>query len=73
MTTTALAHARDLLRHHILIDGHNDLPWAIHTFEDAPDDLEAYETPTRPPEPGPEVPVATAASTSQDSEPESTA
>ena len=28
---------------------------------------------TRPPEPGPEVPVATAASTSQDSEPESTA
>ena len=28
---------------------------------------------TRPPEPGPEVPVAAAASTSQDSEPESTA
>src|SRR5437868_1585564 len=41
MTTTALAHARELLRHHILIDGHNDLPWAIHTFEDSPDDLVA--------------------------------
>ena len=38
MTTTPLAHARALLRDHILIDGHNDLPWEIHTA-DAPDDL----------------------------------
>lgn len=42
MTTTPLAHARELLRRHILIDGHNDLPWAIHTAE-APDDLVAYD------------------------------
>jgi len=49
MTTTALAHARELLRHHILIDGHNDLPWAIHTFEDAPDDLVAYDLRGRTP------------------------
>src|SRR5437660_390739 len=49
MTTTALAHARELLRHHILIDGHNDLPWAIHTFEDAPDDLVAYDLRRRTP------------------------
>ena len=49
MTTTAPAHAREFLRHHILIDGHNDLPWAIHTFEDAPDDLVAYDLRGRTP------------------------
>ncbi|MBM7809072.1 membrane dipeptidase [Geodermatophilus bullaregiensis] len=27
----ALATARDLLRHHPLVDGHNDLPWAVRT------------------------------------------
>lgn len=42
MTTTPLAHARELLRRHILIDGHNDLPWEIHSAE-APDDLDAYD------------------------------
>ncbi len=42
-TSAALKHARDLLRRHILIDGHNDLPWTIRTAEDAPGDLAAYE------------------------------
>jgi membrane dipeptidase len=49
MATTALAHARELLRRHILIDGHNDLPWAIHTAEEAPDDLVAYDLRLRTP------------------------
>src|SRR5436190_8021791 len=47
---TPLAHARKLLKRHILIDGHNDLPWEIRTAEavpggaqDAPDDLDAYD------------------------------
>jgi membrane dipeptidase len=48
MTTTPLAHARKLLRRHILIDGHNDLPWAIHSAE-APDDLVAYDLRKRTP------------------------
>jgi membrane dipeptidase len=39
----ALAHARDLLKRHILIDGHNDLPWAIRVAEDKPGDLDAYD------------------------------
>ncbi len=39
----ALEHARALLRRHILIDGHNDLPWAIRTAESAPGDLAAYD------------------------------
>ena len=25
----ALVHAREILARHILIDGHNDLPWAV--------------------------------------------
>jgi membrane dipeptidase len=41
--TLALAHARQLLQRHILIDGHNDLPWAIRTAERAPGDLAAYD------------------------------
>jgi len=46
--TTALAHARDLLRRHILIDGHNDLPWEIRNAE-APGDLAAYDLRRRTP------------------------
>jgi membrane dipeptidase len=46
---TALAHARELLKRHILIDGHNDLPWEIHTAKDAPDDLAAYDLRRRTP------------------------
>jgi membrane dipeptidase len=47
-TRSALAHARDLLKRHILIDGHNDLPWAIRMAE-PPDDLEAYDLRRRTP------------------------
>src|SRR5262245_8802440 len=38
-----LAHARELLARVILIDGHNDLPWAIHTDKKAPNDIDAYD------------------------------
>jgi membrane dipeptidase len=41
--TQAVDHARRLLRRHILIDGHNDLPWAIRTAEHSPGDLAAYD------------------------------
>jgi len=39
----ALVRARTLLEEHILIDGHNDLPWAIREQETAPMDVEAYD------------------------------
>jgi membrane dipeptidase len=40
---TVLEQARRLLDDTILIDGHNDLPWAIRTAEAAPRDVEAYD------------------------------
>ena len=46
----ALARARVLLEEHILIDGHNDLPWAIREHAAAPLDVEAYDL--RRPAPG---------------------
>lgn len=39
----ALAHARQLLRAAILVDGHNDLPWAIREDKRAPGDVAAYD------------------------------
>jgi len=39
----ALQHARQLLAHTILIDGHNDLPWEIRVNEDHPRDVDAYD------------------------------
>jgi membrane dipeptidase len=39
----ALAHARELLKTTILVDGHNDLPWAIRTDKKAPGDVAAYD------------------------------
>ena len=39
----ALEHARKLLRSTPLIDGHNDLPWAIRESKTAPRDVEAYD------------------------------
>ena len=39
----ALAHARTLLRSAILVDGHNDLPWAVRTNKAAPGDVAAYD------------------------------
>lgn len=43
----ALAHAKDLLARHILIDGHNDLPWAIREAKTAPGDVAAYDLRTK--------------------------
>jgi membrane dipeptidase len=39
----ALEHAKKLLRSTPLIDGHNDLPWAIRESEKAPRDVAAYD------------------------------
>jgi membrane dipeptidase len=39
----ALTHARELLKNTILVDGHNDLPWAIRTDKKAPGDVAAYD------------------------------
>ncbi len=39
----ALAHAKQLLSTTPLIDGHNDLPWAIRESKTAPMDVEAYD------------------------------
>lgn len=38
-----LAHARALLKRVVLIDGHNDLPWAIRESKTAPNDVDAYD------------------------------
>jgi membrane dipeptidase len=39
----ALEHAREILRTTPLIDGHNDLPWTIREYAEAPRDVEAYD------------------------------
>ncbi len=39
----ALVHARKLLKSAILVDGHNDLPWAIRENKAAPGDVAAYD------------------------------
>ncbi|MFT5359032.1 MAG: membrane dipeptidase [Polyangiales bacterium] len=39
----ALRHARELLGSTILVDGHNDLPWVIREWKDAPRDVEKYD------------------------------
>ncbi len=38
-----LAHARRLLKQTILVDGHNDLPWAIRESRTAPREVEGYD------------------------------
>jgi len=43
----ALERARRVLVAHPVIDGHNDLPWAIRENSDAPRDVEAYDLRTR--------------------------
>ncbi len=42
-TDPALEHARKLLRSTPLVDGHNDLPWAIREYKDAPRDVARYD------------------------------
>ncbi len=39
----ALQRARKLLKSSLLVDGHNDLPWAIRESKTAPLDVEAYD------------------------------
>jgi membrane dipeptidase len=48
-TDEELRRARQLLRRHPVIDGHNDLPWAMRTDAEAQGDLDRYDlhTPTR--------------------------
>jgi membrane dipeptidase len=48
-TDPALEHAKAVLEKGILFDGHNDLPWAIRQFKDAPGDVEAYDIRTKAP------------------------
>ena len=38
-----LEHARQLIKAAPIIDGHNDLPWAIRTSKTAPFDVDAYD------------------------------
>ncbi|MEO8294605.1 MAG: dipeptidase [Gemmatimonadota bacterium] len=42
-----MEHARRVLRASPVIDGHNDLPWAIRESKSAPRDVEAYDLLTR--------------------------
>ena len=42
-TPADLAHAKRLLASTILMDGHNDLPWAIRTDKNTPGDIVAYD------------------------------
>jgi membrane dipeptidase len=42
-TDPALEHANAVLAKGILFDGHNDLPWTIRQFKDAPGDVDAYD------------------------------
>jgi membrane dipeptidase len=44
-----LERARQILQRHPVIDGHNDLPWAIRNHAAAPMDVEAYDLRTRTP------------------------
>ncbi len=39
----ALGHARELLASTILVDGHNDLPWVMRQWPEAPMDVERYD------------------------------
>jgi membrane dipeptidase len=45
----ALERARRLLRSSPVIDGHNDLPWEVRTFQQAPGDVAAYDLSKRTP------------------------
>jgi membrane dipeptidase len=45
----ALAHAKELLSTSPLVDGHNDLPWAIREDKNHPRDVDAYDLRKRTP------------------------
>jgi len=42
-TDDPLARARAILARHPIVDGHNDLPWAIRESASAPRDVAAYD------------------------------
>ena len=44
-----MARAKAVLEQYPLIDGHNDLPWAIREYADAPHDVLAYDITRRTP------------------------
>ena len=44
-----LARAKAVLEQNPLIDGHNDLPWAIREYDAAPHDVQAYDITQRTP------------------------
>lgn len=44
-----LERAREILQRHPVIDGHNDLPWAIRNHAAAPLDVQAYDLRARTP------------------------
>src|SRR5437868_11089679 len=44
----ALAHAKELLKKAILIDGHNDAPWAIRIDKKAPTNVDLYDLRNHP-------------------------
>ena len=43
------ARVREILRETPLVDGHNDLPWAIREYDEAPHDVVAYDLRRRTP------------------------
>ena len=45
----ALDHAKEVLAKSILFDGHNDLPWTIRQYKDAPGDVDRYDIRTKAP------------------------
>ena len=45
----AMERARRLLKSAPIIDGHNDLPWEVRTFAQAPGDVSAYDLTKRTP------------------------
>jgi len=45
----ALKHANEILVSTILVDGHNDLPWVIRGWKEAPRDVERYDLRGRAP------------------------
>ena len=45
----ALDHAKEVLARSMLFDGHNDLPWTIRQFKEAPGDVDRYDIRTKAP------------------------
>ena len=48
----ALDRAKEVLAKSILFDGHNDLPWTIRQYKEAPGDVDRYDLRTKAPDDG---------------------